>query len=61
MDLILRDLILQERIHSIHVMRDDSHRIVEGKDFKSITSKEFHLAEKINQNLYYKTFYLTKK
>ena len=56
-------LLLQERIH-INVIRDrlkNSIKQLKGKILESITPGEFHLVEKIHENLYKKSFELTKK
>ena len=55
---------LQERIHISHVIRDRLKNSIEqlkGKVLESITPEEFHLVEKIHENLYKKSFELTKK
>ena len=57
-------LLLQERIHINHVIRDRLKNSIEqlkGKILESITPEEFHLVEKIHENLYRKSFDLTKK
>ena len=57
-------LLLQERIHIYHVIRDRLKNSIEqlkGKILESITPEEFHLVEKIHENLYRKSFDLTKK
>ena len=57
-------LLLQERIHINHVIRDRLKNSIEqskGKILESITPEEFHLVEKIHENLYKKSFELTKK
>ena len=46
-------LLLQERIHINHVIRDRLKNSIEqfkGKILESITPEEFHLVEKIHQN-----------
>ena len=53
-----------ERIHINHVIRDRLKNSIEqskGKILESITPEEFHLVEKIHENLYKKSFELTKK
>ena len=55
---------MQERIHINHVIRDRLKNIIEQlkrKILESITPEEFYLVEKIHQNLYKKSFDLTKK
>ena len=57
-------LLLQERIHINHVIRDRLKNGIEqlkGKILESITPEEFHLVEKIHENSYKKSFELTKK
>ena len=57
-------LLLQERIHIYHVIRDRLKNCIEqlkGKILESITLEEFDLVEKIHENLYKKSFDLTKK
>ena len=57
-------LLLQERIHINHVIRDRLKNGIEqlkGKILESITPEEFHLVEKIHENSYNKSFDLTKK
>ena len=57
-------LLLQERIHINHVIRDrlkNSIKQLKGKILESIISEEFHFVEKIHQNSYKKSFDLTKK
>ena len=57
-------LLLQERIHINHVIRDRLKNGIEqlkGKILESITPDEFHLVEKIHENSYKKSFELTKK
>ena len=57
-------LLLQERIHINHVIRDRLKNGIEqlkGKILESITPEEFHLVEKIHENSYKKSFDLTKK
>ena len=57
-------LLLQERIHINHVIRDRLKNSIEqskGKILESITPEEFHLVEKIHENSYKKSFELTKK
>ena len=57
-------LLLQEQIHINHIIYDrlkNSIELLKGKFFKSVTPKEFHLVEKIYQNLYKKPYELTKK
>ena len=57
-------LLLQERIHINHVIRDrlkNSIKQLKGKILESMTPEEFHLVEKIHENLYKKSFELTKK
>ena len=51
-------------IHINHVFRDRLKNSIEqlkGKILESITAEEFHLVEKIHENLYKKSFELTKK
>ena len=58
------ELLLQEEIHINHIIYDrlkNSIELLKGKFFKSVTPKEFHLVEKIYQNLYKKPYELTKK
>ena len=48
-------LLLQERIHSNHVILERLKNSIEklkGKLLESITPEEFHLVEKIHQNSY---------
>ena len=55
-------LLLQERIHINHVIRDRLKNSIEqlkGKILESITPEEFHLVEKIHEILYKKSFELT--
>ena len=57
-------LLLQEWIHINHVIRDRLKNIIEqlkGKILESITPQEFHFVEKIYENLYKRSFELTKK
>ena len=57
-------LLLQERIHINHVIRYRLKNGIEqlkGKILESITPEEFHLVEKIHEDLYKKSFDLTKK
>ena len=57
-------LLLQERIHINHVIRDRLKNSIEqlkGKILEYITPEEFHLVEKIHENLYKKSFELIKK
>ena len=57
-------LLLQERIHINHIIRDRLKNRIEqfkGKILQSITPEEFHLVEKIQENSYNKSFELTKK
>ena len=57
-------LLLQERIHINHVIRDGLKNSIEQlkrKILESITPEEFHLVEKIHENSYKKSFDLTKK
>ena len=57
-------LLLQERIHINHVIRDrlkNSMEQLKGKILESITPEEFRLVEKIHENSYQKSFELTKK
>ena len=57
-------LLLQERIHINHVIRDRLKNSIEqfkGKILESITPEEFHLVAKIHENLYKKSFDLTKR
>ena len=57
-------LLLQERIIINHVIRDRLKNSIEqlkGKILESITLEEFHLVEKIHENLHKKSFELTKK
>ena len=57
-------LLLKERIHINHIIRDRlKNRIKQfkGKILESITPEEFHLVEKIHENSYKKSFELTKK
>ena len=56
-------LLLEEWIHVNHVMCDrpkNSIKQLKGKILESITPEEFHLVEKIHENLYKKSFELTK-
>ena len=55
---------LQEQIHINHVIHDRLKNIIKqlkGKILESITPEEFDLVEKIHENLYKKSFELTKK
>ena len=52
-------LLLQEGMHINHVIRDRLKNSI--KLLKGETPEEFHLVEKIHENLYNKSFYLTKK
>ena len=55
---------MQERIHINHVICDrlkDSIEQLKGKILESITPEEFHLVEKIHENLYKESLELTKK
>ena len=55
---------MQEWIHINHVIRDRPKNSIEqlkGKILESITPEAFHLVEKILENLYKKSFELTKK
>ena len=57
-------LLLQERIHINHVIRDRLKNSIEqlkGKILESITPEEFHLVEKTHEDSYKKSFDLTKK
>ena len=57
-------LLLQERIHINHAIRDRLKNTIEklkGKILESITPKEFRLVEKIHKYSYKKSFDLTKK
>ena len=57
-------LLLQERIHINHVIRDRLKNGIEqlkGKILESITPEEFDLVEKIHENSYKKSFDLIKK
>ena len=57
-------VLLQERIHINHIIRDRLKNSIEqlkGKILESITPEEFHLVEKIHENSYTKSFELTKK
>ena len=57
-------LLLQERIHINHVIRDRLKNGIEqlkGKILESITPEEFHLVEMIHENSCKKSFDLTKK
>ena len=57
-------LLLQERIHINHVIRDRLNNSIEqlkGKTLESITPDEFHLVEKVHENSYKKSFQNTKK
>ena len=57
-------LLLQERIHINHVIRDrlkNSVKQLKGKILESITPEQFHLVEKIHGNSYKKSSDLTKK
>ena len=57
-------LLLQERIHINHAIRDRLKKIIEqlkGKILESITPEDFHVVEKIHENSYKKSFELTKK
>ena len=52
------------RIHINQVIRNrlkNSIKQLKGKILESITSVEFHLVEKIHENLYKKSFELTEK
>ena len=54
---------LEERIHSNHVIRGrlkNSIKQLKGKILESITPEEFHLVEKIHENSHKKSFGLTK-
>ena len=56
--------VMQERMHINHVIRDRLENSIEqlkGKILESITPDEFHLVEKIHENLYKKYFEFTKK
>ena len=62
--IILQRVLLQERIHINHVMRDRLKNSIEqlkGKILEFIKPKEFHLVDKIHENSYEKSFELTKK
>ena len=55
---------MQERIHISHVIRDrlkNSIKQLKGKILESITPEKFDLVEKVHENLYKKSFELTKK
>ena len=55
---------MQERIRINHVIRDRLKNSIEqlkGKILESLTPEEFHLVEKVHENLYKKSFELTKK
>ena len=57
-------LLLRERIHINHVIRDrlkNGIKQLKSKILESITPEEFHLVEKIHENWYRKSFDLTKK
>ena len=57
-------LLLKERIHINHVIRDRLKNSIEqlkGNILESITPQEFHLVKKIHENSYNKSFELTKK
>ena len=57
-------LLLQERVHMNHVIRDrlkNSNEQLKGNILESMTPEEFHLVEKIHKTLYKKSFELTKK
>ena len=57
-------LLFQERTNINHAIRDRLKNSIEqlkGKILESITTEEFHLVEKIHENLYKKSFELTKK
>ena len=57
-------LLLQERVHMNHVIRDRLKNSIEqlkGNISESITPEEFHLVENIHENLCKKSFELTKK
>ena len=57
-------LLLQERIQINHVICDslkNSIKELKGEILESTTPEEFHLVEKIYQNLYNKYFGLTKR
>ena len=57
-------LLLQKRMHINHVIRDrfkNSIEKLQGKILESRTPKEFHLVEKVHENLYNKSSDLTKK
>ena len=58
------ELLLQERTHINHVIRDRLKNSIEqlkGKVLESITPEEFNLVEKIHEILCKKSFELTKK
>ena len=58
-----RATLFEERIHNNHVIRDRLKNSIEqlkGKILESITPEEFHLVEKIHENLHKKSFELTK-
>ena len=55
---------MQERIRINHVIRDRLKNSIEqlkGKILESLTPEEFHLVENVHENLYKKSFELTKK
>ena len=55
---------LQEQIHINHLLHDRLKNNIEqlkGKILESLTPEEFHLVEKVHENLYKKSFELTKK
>ena len=57
-------LLLQERIHINHVIRDRLKNSIEqlkGKILESLTPEEFHLVEKIHENSCKKSFELTRR
>ena len=55
---------LQEQIHINHLLHDrlkNNTEQLKGKILESLTPEEFHLVEKVHENLYKKSFELTKK
>ena len=55
---------MQELVHINHVIRDrlkNSIDELKGNILESIIPEEFHLVEKIHENLYNKYFELTKR
>ena len=57
-------MLLEERIHNNHVIRDrlkNSIKKLKGKILESITPEEFLLVEKIHENSHKKSFGLQKR